>query len=87
MANPAFNEASYNGLASSGEVMTLQGTINKSLMLVALVIAAAIGVWNYADMFIPYLIPIILVAFVISLIVIFKKETAPYLAPLYGVIE
>lgn len=88
MANPAFNEASYKWLTQEGqEVMTLQGTINKSLMLIALVIAAAVGVWNYAALFLPFLLPIVLVAFVLSLVIIYKKETAPYLAPVYALIE
>lgn len=87
MANPAMNDSTFTPEVHGWEVMSLQGTTNKSILLIGITLLNAIAVWNYATLFLPYILPIILVAFVISLIVIYKKQTAPYLAPVYAIIE
>jgi uncharacterized YccA/Bax inhibitor family protein len=89
MANPAMNEETFTPSLWGEDAMTLQGTINKSIILIGITILSAIMTWMYVDISIlaPYLLPIIIWAFVFSLIIIFKKETAPYLAPVYAVVE
>lgn len=88
MSNPAFNESSYKNIENTQwEVMTLGGTINKSIALVGLTIMSAIWVWNYAEMFFPYYYPLIFLGLGLALVIVFKKETAPYLAPLYAIVE
>lgn len=87
MANPAFNEKSFKGLESSGEVMTVSGSINKSIILVALTIGSAVVSWWYAEILMPYLLGMVIFAFLFSLVIIFKKQSAPYLAPVYAIIE
>jgi len=67
--------------------MTLQGTVNKSILLIAITSLAAIGVWNYADLVAPYMIPLIILNLVLALVIIFKKTTAPYLSPVYAILE
>jgi len=69
--------------------MTIQWTINKSIILVWITILSAVMTWLYVDItiLVPYLLPIIIWAFLFSLVIIFKKETAPYLAPVYAVVE
>lgn len=81
------DEKTFSGLGSSNEVMTLGGTINKSIILIGITILSAIAVWSYAWVFLPYLLPIILFAFVFSLVITFKKETAPYLSTPFAIIE
>lgn len=88
MANPAMNEETFSQLSQwNQEVMTLQGSINKSIILVGITIISAIISWSYVNIFFPYLLPLVLFTFVFSLVIIFKKETAPYLSPIYAVIE
>lgn len=87
MANPMMDEKTFSGLGVWNEVMTLQGTVNKSILLIAITILSAIAVWSYAALFIPYILPIILFAFVFSLVISFKKETAPYLSTPFAIIE
>lgn len=88
MANPLMWEKAFQEVRDSvGETMTLEGTVNKSILLVGVVILSAVWVWNYIELFLPYLFPIIITAFVIALIVIFKKTTAPYLALVYAILE
>lgn len=62
MANPVMNAEDIQELENpSGEIMTLQGTINSSMILVGLTIVSAIGVWQYAALFMPFLLPLIIV--------------------------
>ncbi len=67
--------------------MTLNGTINKSILLIGITLLSTLVSWNYVGLFAPYLLPIIIGTFLFSLVIIFKKETAPYLAPLFAICE
>lgn len=89
MANPAMNEETFTPALWWENTMTLQGTINKSIILIGITILSAVMTWIYADVSIllPYLLPIIIGTFLFSLVIIFKKETAPYLSPVYAVVE
>lgn len=72
---------------NSGEKMTLQWSVNKAIFSVALTVLAAVWVWNYAALFIPYYIPIAILGFIIALVIIFKQTTAPYMTPVYALVE
>ncbi|NVP18170.1 Bax inhibitor-1/YccA family protein [Candidatus Gracilibacteria bacterium] len=88
MSNPLMSEGIYSKVGvDSNNFMTLDGTINKSFILVGLTILSAIGVWSYSDLFLPYILPIALIAFIIASIVIFAKKTSPYLSPIYAILE
>jgi uncharacterized YccA/Bax inhibitor family protein len=89
MANPAMNEETFTPALGGENTMTIEGTINKSIILIGITILSAVLTWMYVDISIlaPYLLPIIIWTFLFSLIIIFKKETAPYLAPVYAVVE
>lgn len=89
MANPLMGEEAFNkiGVSENGEVMTMEGTINKSIILVSIVMLSAFGVWKYAELFLPYLIPIVLVAFIMAMVIIFVKKSAPYLSWVYAILE
>jgi uncharacterized YccA/Bax inhibitor family protein len=76
---------------NSEEVMTIQGTVNKSLILVALVIIGASYTWKLmldqsASMMI-FVIGGAIGGLITALITVFKKTWAPYTAPLYAVLE
>jgi len=82
------SEWMYSKVWSSDDgPMTLEGTINKSLFLVWITIISAIWVWNYSEVFLPYILPISLLAFVIALIIIFAKKTSKYLSSVYAIME
>ena len=73
----------------SMDQMTIGGTVNKSFILLALVLSSSIYAWDYASLGVtpPWFIPLILSAFGVSLVIIFKRTTAPYLAPVYALLE
>lgn len=96
-SNPALSDKVFRNLAVTDSRMTIEGTVNKSLFLILLVIGAGYLAWmsaypsGWSAEAVPsipsWYLPALLGGFVVALIIIFKKTTAPYLAPLYAVLE
>ncbi|MEW6144303.1 MAG: Bax inhibitor-1/YccA family protein [Thermodesulfobacteriota bacterium] len=94
-SNPALGEKTFQRLAPGytgvGQ-MTINGTINKTLILLVLVTVPALWVW---DMFAksgvaavsPWLYGGLIGGLVVAMVTIFKKEWAPYSAPVYALLE
>lgn len=95
-ANPALNARTFENLPQAvGEanVMTLDGTVNRTAMLLALVVLPAAYSWmrftraeNPGD-FIWLLLGGAIGGFVLALVTVFKKEWSPVTAPLYSVCQ
>jgi uncharacterized YccA/Bax inhibitor family protein len=91
--NPALSSKTFDGLEASDNPMTLSGTINKTAMLLALVLLGAMWVWNiyftthrFEDIT-PYLWTGSLGGLVVALVTVFNKSIAPYTSPAYAVLE
>ena len=81
--NPAFSKGFGINENISGEVMTLDGTVNKTGILLALCVGGAYFGWNSPGL----IMPSILIGFVIALFTIFRPKNSPYTAPAYAAIE
>ncbi len=95
-SNPALisNPFSGFGLVRESNTMTIRGTINKTAILLLLVILPAAYVWNqfYHAGQNPaavqtWMLVGLIGGFILSLVTIFKKEWAPLTAPLYAVMQ
>ena len=95
-SNPALSAKTFQNLpavASPDEAMTLQGTVNKSGLLLLLVVASAAYTWNLffasadASVVTPYILGGALGGFVVALVTVFKKTWSPVTAPLYAILE
>jgi len=93
-SNPILGDNTFKstGFAiNSEEVMTIQGTVNKSLILVALVIIGASYTWklmlDQSTSMMIFVIGGAIGGFITALITVFKKTWAPYTAPLYAVLQ
>ncbi|MGN6592540.1 MAG: Bax inhibitor-1/YccA family protein [Terriglobales bacterium] len=91
-SNPALSAKTFNrDLATSGEVMTLQGTVNKTGILIFCAIAAAAWTWHLAltqpDAVQAWMLIGLFAGLGLAFATIFKKEWAPLTAPLYAVCE
>lgn len=86
-ANPALNDKIFQGVrAHSGEVMTLEGTVNKTLIAVVLTAMSAYFTYDNPAL-VSLALPAVILGFVIALIITFKKTLAPYLTPVYAIVE
>ena len=81
--NPAISKGIGINENISGEVMTLDGTVNKTGILLALCVGGAYFGWNSPGL----VMPAILIGFVIALFTIFRPKNSPYTAPAYAAIE
>jgi uncharacterized YccA/Bax inhibitor family protein len=85
--NPALTDASFRGLAGTGEgVMTLQGTVNKTGLSLLILLAGAAITWNMAQPVLLMLLGLI-GGLVLALVTTFKKTVAPYTTPAYAFLE
>lgn len=90
--NPVLNEKVLQkaGSSSSEGTMTINGTIGKMSFLLLMVMAAAVYAWGVPARqqdVMPFLIGGGLGGFVLAMVIIFKKEWSPYLAPAYALAE
>ena len=92
--NPALNQKTFEGLVNhSSEVMTINGTVNKTAMMLAIVVITALYTWSQAQSLdgmasaLPLTIGGGIGGFIVALITIFKKTWAPVTAPLYAGLE
>ena len=93
-SNPALNEKSFKGMPLvSSESMTVEGTVNKTLILTLLLFISAGFFWINVDKFIEnnslslFMFGSIILGLIFAFITIFKKEWSPVTAPIYVVVE
>lgn len=94
-ANPALSDKTFAAAARAGaptEAMTVEGTVNKSALLLILVLVPAAYVWTRffsdgAAAVTLWMVAGILGGFVVALVTIFKQSWAPVTAPLYAALE
>jgi len=90
--NPSLNERVFSKtIAVDGaQVMTVRGTLNKFSFLFLMVMAAAVFTWHMyyqGGNVTPYLYGGLIGGLVLCLVMVFKPEWSPYLAPAYGLAE
>ncbi len=93
--NPALKQETFTGfsVAETDDVMTLQGTVNKTGILLALVVFAAFYTWNIyfttndPGSIVAYLLAGTIGGAAVGIVTAFKKAWAPVLAPAYAVLE
>lgn len=94
-ANPALNAKTFDRIGSESfgdQVMTIQGTVNKTSILLFFLIIPAVWIWNqfYSTgnpaVVMPWMIGGAIGGFIVALITVFKKQWAPLTAPIYSVL-
>ncbi len=90
--NPTLSEKSFQSviISNDAESMTLRGTLNKFGFMLLMLMGSAYYSWKeFAEggNVQPLIWIGLLGGLAIALVIIFKKEWAPYLAPLYALLE
>ncbi|MEL6124409.1 MAG: Bax inhibitor-1/YccA family protein, partial [Bacteroidota bacterium] len=90
--NPAMNEKTFTNPDAAGlynDIMTLEGTVSKSIYLLGILLTAGVLGWKVAisPSLSQYAHQILVgggfLALVVALVTIFKQEMAPTTAPAY----
>jgi len=86
--NPALSDKAFDsGVVATTAKMTIQGTVNKTFILLFILILGAALVWQNPLAYQMFIWPALIAALVFALLTIFKKEWAPITAPLYALCE
>ncbi|MCU0373816.1 MAG: Bax inhibitor-1/YccA family protein [Chitinophagaceae bacterium] len=91
--NPVLGEKTFGSISLSGDTanrMTIQGTINKTGMLLLLVLGAAYYTWSMVakgQNAMPFMLGGAIGGFVIALVTVFKKEWSAYTSPAYAICQ
>lgn len=95
--NPALTKDTFKNIEKvdkgSTDIMTLQGTVNKTAILLFAVLLPAIYTWNIFTSTLdfatiaPYFWIGIFGGLVLSFVIVFNKDWSPYLAPIYCILQ
>ena len=96
-SNPTLSPKVFEAeVVTNAPAMTLQGTINKSVTLLALLLVAAFFTWNKAHAAVgamnagalmPWVYGGLIAGLVLCVVTCFKREWSPVTAPLYALAE
>ena len=95
-ANPALNSNTFTetSYATAGrETMSIQGTVNRTALLLILLLLPAIWVWNLffssgsMHTVYPYIIGGAVGGLIVAVVTVFRKPWAPVTAPVYALLE
>ena len=95
-ANPTLSAKTFEHIGSESlgdKVMTIQGTVNKTGVLLSCLMVPAIWIWNQfystgdPGIVMPWMIGGGIVGFIIALATVFKKQWSPVTAPIYSISE
>lgn len=100
-SNPALNDQVFTGLPASEESMTLNGTVNKTAILLALALATSMITWSMVGqpalgaageiymnpLVMPLMIGGAIGSFIFAMIGIFRKTAVTWAAPAYALLE
>ncbi len=93
-ANPALGDKTFTSVprsADARDVMTIEGTVHKTFILVLLAVASAAFTWNMVSganaLVGPLAIGGAIGGLIVGIVTVFKHQWAPFTAPLYAVLE
>jgi len=91
-SNPVLKEKTFAGQITAGDTMTIQGTVNKTGVLLLFVVVTAAWTWGLSHSetpgaAMPWMMGGLLLGFVTAMVTVFKQTWAPITAPIYALCE
>lgn len=88
-ANPTLGDTTFREArrTANSRPMTLDGVVSCAAWLLALVLGGAAGIWYYQPPAGLVLLGAPAAAFVLAIVIVVRKQAAPFLAPLYALAE
>ena len=91
LSDKTFDQFDSRAIQNPAERMTIDGTVNKTALLLVLLVASASVTWYLGSINLALAMPFMMVGLfggLISAIVIaFKQKWVGYLAPIYAILE
>ncbi|RUT33544.1 Bax inhibitor-1/YccA family protein [Paenibacillus zeisoli] len=90
--NPTLNDKTFerSGHYTGQSQMTIDGTVNKTIITLVILLGAAFGTWSMyfsGRNAVPFMVGGAIVALLLALIISFVPTTAPFLVPIYAIGE
>ncbi|MBB6429340.1 Bax inhibitor-1/YccA family protein [Algisphaera agarilytica] len=96
-SNPTLNDDTFRNQAvdvydaEKPDVMTVQGAVNKTLILLAICVGTSVFSWSAASSGASYTMPMALGGaiggFIVALITMFKPRWSPFTSPIYALLQ
>ncbi len=93
-SNPTLQEKTYQGTIlegmSTGEEMTVKGTMNKFGVLIMLMIGSTLFAWSQYDKGsdpMPFMLVGVFGGLLLAIVMMVKKQWSPVIAPAYAILE
>jgi uncharacterized YccA/Bax inhibitor family protein len=93
-SNPALSEKTFQNIGTVGysESMTVQGTVNKTGLMLLMLVAGAAYTWSLysegnSESLMMWMMVGVFGGLITALVTVFKKEWSPVTAPVYAVLE
>ena len=85
--NPVLTSKAFNIQSDYTDKMTIEGTVNKTFLLLTIVMGSGYFAWTnlYASMYLVF--PAFFLSIVFAVLIIFNKKWISYLAPLYAICQ
>ena len=85
--NPVLTSKAFNIQSDYTDKMTIEGTVNKTFLLLTIVMGSGYFAWTnlYASMYLAF--PAFGLSIVFALLIIFNKKYISYFAPLYAITQ
>jgi len=81
-----FRDKAYDA-AVTGELMTARGAVNKTFVLLAILIFGVSMVWAQPLKYMGLAMPSLIIGAILSIVTVFKREWSPVTAPIYAFCE
>ena len=90
--NPVLKESAFAGQLAAGESMSIQGTVNKTGLLLLCVVVTSAYTWGLShsdtpEAAVPWMIGGAIGGFIMALVTVFKMQWSPITAPIYALFE
>jgi len=90
-SNPTLSDKAFSKHTNSHNAMTVDGTVNKSFILIILAIITFIFTWETVSLSPEFALLAtgvsVILGLILAIVLVFKQEWAPYLAPAYALTE
>ena len=85
--NPVLTSKAFNIQSDYTDKMTIEGTVNKTFLLLTIVMGSGYFAWTnlYASLYLAF--PAFILSFVFAVLIVFNKKWISYFAPLYAIFQ